>query len=178
MKCDIPSVHVDWFIANASLPPLYHDLLSLPLTDRELETRLEVDVAQNLQNAPGVRVWRAGTNDSRVSSHNRVIERHKSRYGAYWKSYDFAGSVGTQNIFNHPLSFTPDGGEAIFNLPKRITGLLRGQCVRGPSGRSTDRDCFQSRSERPDGSERALLFRLSYRGYEADYGPGSPCDRE
>ena len=26
-------------------PPLYHDLLSLPLTDRELETRLEVDVA-------------------------------------------------------------------------------------------------------------------------------------
>ena len=122
MQCDIPSVHVDWFIATASLPPLYHDLLSLPLTDRELETRLEVDVAQNLQNAPGVRVWRAGTNDSRVSSHNRVIERHKSRYGAYWKSYDFAGSVGTQNIFNHPLSFTPDGGEAIFNLPNGLQG--------------------------------------------------------
>ena len=122
MKCDIPSVHVDWFIATASLPPLYHDLLSLPLTDRELETRLEVDVAQNLQNAPGIRVWRAGTNESRVSNHNRVIERHKSRYGAYWKSYDFAGSVGTQNIFNYPLSFTPDGGEAIFNLPNGLQG--------------------------------------------------------
>ncbi len=122
MKSNIPSVHVDWFIAKASLPPLYHGLLSLPLTVRELETRLEVDVAQNLQNAPGVRVWRAGTNDSRVSSHNRVIERHISRYGAYWKSYDFAGSVGTQNIFNHPLSFTPDGGEAIFNLPNGLQG--------------------------------------------------------
>ena len=122
MKCDIPSVHVDWFIATASLPPLYHDLLSLPLTDRELETRLEVDVAQNLQNAPGVRVWRAGTNDSGVSNHNRVIERHTSRYGAYWKSYDFAGSIGTQNIFNHPLSFTPDGGEAIFSLPNGLQG--------------------------------------------------------
>ena len=122
MKCDIPSVHVDWFTAKASLPPLYHDLLSLPLTDRELETRLEVDVAQNLQNAPGVRVWRAGTNESRVSNHNRVIERHKSRYGAYWKSYDFAGSIGTQNIFNHPLSFTQDGGEAIFNLPNGLQG--------------------------------------------------------
>ena len=122
MKCDIPSVHVDWFIATASLPPLYHDLLSLPLTDRELETRLEVDVAQNLQNAPGIRVWRAGTNESRVSNHNRVIERHKSRYGAYWKSYDFAGSVGTQNTFNYPLSFTPDGGEAIFNLPNGLQG--------------------------------------------------------
>ena len=122
MKSDIPSIHVDWFVAKASLPPLYHELLSLPLTDRELETRLEVDVARNLTNAPGVRVWRAGTNDSGVSNHNRVIERHKSRYGAYWKSYDFAGSVGTQNIFTHPLNFTHDGGEVIFNLPNGLQG--------------------------------------------------------
>ena len=122
MKSDMPSVHVDWFVAQASLPPLYHDLLSLPLTDRELETRLEVDVAQNLLNAPGVRVWRAGTNNSGVSNNNRVIERHTSRYGAYWKSYDFAGSVGTQNIFTHPLSFTHDGGEVVFNLPNGLQG--------------------------------------------------------
>ena len=122
MKCDIPSVHVDWFLATASLPPLYHDLLDLPLTDRELETRLEVDVARNITNAPGVRVWRAGTNNSGVSPNNRVIERHTSRYDAYWKSYDFAGSVGTQNIFNHPLAFTHDGGEVIFNLPNGLQG--------------------------------------------------------
>ena len=31
MKTDIPSVHVDWFLANASLPPLYHDLLSFDI---------------------------------------------------------------------------------------------------------------------------------------------------
>ena len=120
MQADIPAIHVDWFVAQASLPPLYHDLLSLPLTDRELETRLEVDVIRNIQNAPGVRVWRAGTNNSGVSNNNRVIERHTSRYGAYWKSYDFAGSVGTQNIFTHPLSFTHDGGEVIFNLPNGL----------------------------------------------------------
>ena len=120
MNADIPSIHVDWFVAQASLPPLYHDLLSLPLTDRELETRLEVDVIQNLLTAPGVRVWRAGTNNSGVSNNNRVIERHKSRYGAYWKSYDFAGSVGTQNIFTHPLAFTHDGGEVVFNLPNGL----------------------------------------------------------
>ena len=122
MKSNIPSVHVDWFVATASLPPLYHDLLSLPLTDRELETRLEVDVLRNINDAPGVRVWRAGTNDSGVSANNRVLERHKSRYGAYWKSYDFAGSVGTQNIFTHPLNFTYDGGEVIFNLPNGLQG--------------------------------------------------------
>ena len=122
MNADIPAIHVDWFVAQASLPPLYHDLLSLPLTDRELETRLEVDVNHNLLNAPGVRVWRAGTNNSGVSNNNRVIERHTSRYGAYWKSYDFAGSVGTQNIFTHPLSFTHDGGEVVFNLPNGLQG--------------------------------------------------------
>ena len=122
MKTDVPSVHADWFIANASTPPLYHDLLSLPLTDRDLETRLEVDVARNLINAPGVRVWRAGLKNSGVSNHNRVLERHTSRYGAYWKSYDFAGSVGTQNILTHPLNFTHDGGEVIFNLPNGLHG--------------------------------------------------------
>ena len=120
MKSSIPSVHIDWFLANASLPPLYHELLSLPLTDRELETRLEVDVVRNLNNAPGIDVWRAGFNNSGVSNNNRMVERHTSRYGAYWKSYDFAGSVGTQNIFTHPLNFTHDGGEVIFNLPNGL----------------------------------------------------------
>ncbi|MDE0690043.1 MAG: dockerin type I domain-containing protein [Candidatus Poribacteria bacterium] len=120
MACEVPFVHVDWFIATAALPPLYHDILGLPETDRELETRLEVNVVENIRNAPGKRVWRAGFNDSGVSNHNRVVERHDSRYGAYWKSYDFAGSVGTQNIFTHPLSFTHDGGEIIFNLPNGL----------------------------------------------------------
>ena len=117
-----PSVHVDWFVAIASNPPLYHDLLSLPLTAGQLETRLGVDVDRNLSNAPGVRVWRAGFNNSGVSNNNRMVERHKSIHGAYWKSYDFAGNVGTQNIFTHPLDFTHDGGEVIFNLPNGLQG--------------------------------------------------------
>ena len=120
MDCEVPFVQVDWFLATASLPPLYHDILDLPETDRDLETRLEVNVARNLQDAPGVRVWRAGFNESRVSQNNRVVERHRSRYGAYWKSYDFAGNVGNQNVFTHPLSFKHDGGEIIFNLPNGL----------------------------------------------------------
>ena len=120
MNCEVPFVDVDWFISTASLPPLYHDILGLPQTDRDLETRLEVNVVENIRNAAGRRVWRAGFNDSGVSNNNRVVERHTSRYGAYWKSYDFAGSVGTQNILTHPLSFTHDGGEIIFNLPNGL----------------------------------------------------------
>ena len=120
MECQVPFVHVDWFLATASLPPLYNDILGLPETDRELESRLEVNVVENIRNAAGRRVWRAGFNDSGVSNHNRIVERHTSRYGAYWKSYDFAGSAGKQNIFKHPLSFEHDGGEVIFNLPNGL----------------------------------------------------------
>ena len=83
-----------------------------------------MNVVENIRNAAGRRVWRAGFNDSGVSNHNRVVERHVSRYGAYWKSYDFAGSVGTQNIFTHSLSFTHDGGEIIFNLPNGLQAYL------------------------------------------------------
>ena len=118
--CELPFIRADWFIATASLPPLYHEILDLPKTDRELETQLEVNVSENLKNAPGVRVWRAGFSESGVSVNNRIVERHKSRYGAYWKSYDFAGNVGKQNIFTHPLDFTHDGGEIIFNLPNGL----------------------------------------------------------
>ena len=120
MDCEVPFVHVDWFLATASLPPLYHDILALPETDRELERDLGIDVARNLQSAAGIRVWRAGLNDSRVSKNNRVVERHRFQHGAYWKSYDFAGSVGIQNIFTHPLTFRHDGGEVIFNLPNGL----------------------------------------------------------
>ena len=106
MDCQVPFVHADWFLATASLPPLYHDILALPETERELERELGIDVAGNLQSAPGKRVWRAGTNNSGVSKNNRVVERHTSSYGAYWKSHDFASSVGPKNIFTHPLSFS------------------------------------------------------------------------
>ena len=122
MDCEVPFVHVDWFLATASLPPLYHDILDLPETDRALEQRLEVDVAGNLQSSPGIRVWRAGFNESGVSNNNRVVERHTSRYGAYWKSYDFAGSSGVQDVLTHPLTFKHDGGEVVFNLPNGLQG--------------------------------------------------------
>ena len=122
MDCEVPFMQVDWFLATASLPPLYHDILGLPETEGELEEKLDVDVARNIARAPGRRVWRAGFNDSGPSKHNRVVERHRSGHGAYWKSYDFAGSAGVRNIFTHPLGFQHDGGEVIFHLPNGLQG--------------------------------------------------------
>ncbi len=122
MDCEVPFVHVDWFLANASLPPLYHDILDLPETDQELEAQLGVNVTRNINTAPGVRVWRAGFLKSGVSGYNRVVERHTSDHGAYWKSYDFAGDSDVQNIFIHPLTFRHDGGEVVFHLPNGLQG--------------------------------------------------------
>ncbi len=119
-KSNVPFIHADWFLATASLPPLYHDILHLPDTDLALEQQLNINVARNIQQSPGIRVSRAGVVKSGVSKNNRVVERHTSQYGAYWKSYDFAGSVGAQNIRTHPLSFKHDGGEIVFNLPNGL----------------------------------------------------------
>ena len=108
-------VRADWFVANASAPPLYHDLLALPGTVAELERLLGVDTQRNL--AEEKNVARAGVRASGVSHNNRVLERHVSPQGAYWKSFDFRSNLENQNIFKDPIRLNPAGGEIIFNLP-------------------------------------------------------------
>ncbi len=115
-------VRADWFVANASAPPLYHDLLGLPASAAELERLLGVDTGRNL--AEEKNVARAGVRSSGVSHNNRVLERHVSPYGAYWKSFDFRNDPVTQNIFKDPLRLNPAGGEIIFNLPNGFQAYL------------------------------------------------------
>ncbi|HEY7911515.1 MAG TPA: hypothetical protein VIG62_06350 [Blastocatellia bacterium] len=118
----LPYLRADWFAAKASAPPLYHAILNLPGTARELERQLGVDVSRNLQEEKNIA--RAGLRASGVSQNNRVLERHASPYGAYWKSYDFRSNSGDQNIFNDPLRLNPAGGEMIFSLPNGLQGYL------------------------------------------------------
>jgi hypothetical protein len=127
-ECKLPYVRGDWFVAAASRPPLYHDVLQLPKTERELEALLRVDTRENIRQE---RVARAGFNSSGVSKNNRLIERHEAGSIVYWKSYDFASNTGRQNLFAHPLGpgdaagdFRPDGGEIIFNLPNGLQGYF------------------------------------------------------
>jgi hypothetical protein len=127
----VPFIRADWFLAAASMPPLYHDILELPTNEADLETCsrnarrcLNVDTQRNLQDAAGLRVVRAGITDSGVSNSNRVVERHRSSYGAYWKSHDFPDNIGDHNIFKHPLDFQRAGGEIIFNLPNGLQAYL------------------------------------------------------
>lgn len=154
-RTTLPYVRGDWFVFAASTPPLYHDVLELPKTDRELEKLLQVDVAKNISQR---RVARAGFNGSGVSQNNRMIERHELDLtnGAYWKSYDFGGNIGKQNIFDRPLGFQHDGGENIFNLPNGLQAYMlvdaKGQRIdKGPTAIVSD-------PKRPD---RAVVNGLS-----------------
>lgn len=114
----LPYLRADWFASTASAPPLYHELLGLPHTLTELERLLGVDTSRNLLEEKNVA--RAGIRASGVSQNNRVLERHASPYGAYWKSFDFQNSLDNQNIFRDPLRFNAAGGEIIFNLPNGL----------------------------------------------------------
>jgi WD40 repeat protein/mono/diheme cytochrome c family protein len=149
---DMPAIRADWFIATASRPPLYHDLLQLPNSDRGLERLLQVDVIQDLQDESAVR---AGFNNSGVSKNNRIIERHDAVYGAYWRSYDFNDNKGRQSVFEHPLgptngetSFKQAGGEMIFHLPNGLHGYL----IVDAQGRRIDKAPVEivSDPQRPD----------------------------
>ncbi|HEY7543486.1 MAG TPA: cytochrome c, partial [Blastocatellia bacterium] len=146
----LPYVRADWFAANASVPPLYHDLLALPRTVQELERMLGVDAARDL--AEEKNVARAGLRTSGVSENNRVLERHPTAYGAYWKSFDFRSSLDDQNIFRDPLRLNPAGGEMIFNLPNGLQAYF----ITDGHGNRLDQAPIQIVSDRNNADEPVI----------------------
>ncbi|MFM9966281.1 MAG: c-type cytochrome domain-containing protein [Planctomycetaceae bacterium] len=150
------AVRADWFIAMVTQPPLYHALLfdlTLPelrsraadpkqpanpkrMTATDLERFLKIDVTGNFLKGDERRVARAGFTPSGVSGQNRMIERHITPFGAYWKSYDFKANNRRAILSQFPLgpklpqhpfpalAFEHDGGEIIFHLPNGLQGYL------------------------------------------------------
>ncbi|MCA8997119.1 MAG: hypothetical protein KDA80_09035 [Planctomycetaceae bacterium] len=123
-----PMIRGDWFITEAARPSLYYEILELPESLAGLEDLLEVSL---LENHDQERVHRAGFAKSGIAANNRVIERHPSRFGAFWISYDFADNEERRNIFEHPLgpgpaveNFRPDGGEILFELPNGLHAYM------------------------------------------------------
>jgi Planctomycete cytochrome C len=133
----VPIIRGDWFVATASRPPLYQDILQLPGNLAELERQLRVDTAQNIAQE---RVIRVAFNGSGISKNNRVLERHDAVHGYYWRTYDFDEvpqnlidrgllAPDRRNVFAYPLgpgsvenTFLHAGGEAIFSLPNGLQG--------------------------------------------------------
>jgi Planctomycete cytochrome C len=130
----LPVMRGDWFVATASRPPLYDRLLKLPATLGELEVKkLGVHLERNFDDGT---LRRGGLITSGVSRHNRLVERHRTPFGAYWRSYDFKTSAGRGNLLLFPLgprfrdnefddqAFEQAGGEVIFNLPNGLQGYM------------------------------------------------------
>jgi serine/threonine-protein kinase len=129
----LPVLRGDWFVATVSRPPLYDRLLRLPESLKDLEKTLGVDLPRNFEQA---RLKRGGLITSGVSRHNRLVERHPTPFGAYWRSYDFKQSAGRGNLLEFPLgprfpgnrfddqAFEQAGGEVIFNLPNGLQGYM------------------------------------------------------
>jgi len=116
----MPYVRADWFAFSASRPPFYNALLRLPRSFQALSRDQGVDIESDIRK---FLAQRAGFQKSGVSQNNRLIERHGSRSGYFWTSYDFAGNKRNQSLFEFPLGpggpdgFNHDGGETIFSLP-------------------------------------------------------------
>jgi serine/threonine-protein kinase len=143
----------DWFVARATRPPVYEQVLRLPKNAYDLEHKLGVKVLDNFRRN---RLARAGYKKSFVSAQNRMVERHDSLYGAFWKSYDFKPGVKKGNLMTRPLgpvsfqnnfgrkypytdvAFEQDGGEMIFNLPNGMQAyfLVNGKDEFIPKGPS------------------------------------------
>jgi len=131
--CDMPMVRADWFVATATRPPLYHQLLNIPHDATTLERQLGVDIEANFRRD---RLARGGVFPSGVSKQNRILERHEATTGAYWKSYDFLPDHDKADMKKVPLgpqfrnnpypdqAFQHDGGEIIFNLPNGLQAYM------------------------------------------------------
>ncbi len=151
----IPVIRGDWFVATATRPPLYHELLRIPETAWRARSRqLGLKLADDFQNPRPDRFAAAGFARSGVSNQNRMLERHESAAGrgGYWKSRDFKPAnarsdlrrfpLGPLNLFTqgkHPFAdqaFVHDGGEIIYPLPNGLQAymLVKGDDTRINAG--------------------------------------------
>jgi serine/threonine-protein kinase len=139
-ECSLYTMRGDWFVANATRPPLYYQILEIPNVAADLERLLRVDIAADFMKPTPERVARAGFSKSGVSGQNRLVERHDAAHGYYWKSYDFKPDSGRTKLTRFPLgplnlfpekrhpyadqAFAHDGGEIIFSLPNGLSGYM------------------------------------------------------
>ena len=169
----VPILRADWMAANATRPPLYHEILRLPKHQKDLEASyLKVNVAENLKRGQAMR---SGFSKSGISNANRLVERHDlARNGSYWVSYDFKSSGGHSSLLQYPLgpktfpdgsapmadgklAFEHAGGEFVFSLPNGLHGYFVGDVLgnrlEGPAPTNIvgDRDNITGRVEVSNG---------------------------
>ncbi len=130
-QAEMPLLRADWFIFALSQPPLYPQLLQLPLELTDLEQRLGIQIEENITRGE---IARAGFSQSDMSPQNRLLERHEGKFGAVWIGYEFLPRRGKGDLVRFPLgprsdsnpfnrhAFQADGQSILFQLPNGLFG--------------------------------------------------------
>lgn len=128
-----PCLRVDWFLAHALRAPMYEKLLDLPDNLDDLAMQHGVDMHADFQTQ---NLIRGGVFASGVSTQNRLMDRHESRNGCFWISYDFGPGMAKGNISVFPLgpnyvghpfpdsAFEEAGSELVFSMPNGLHAYL------------------------------------------------------
>lgn len=125
-------VRADWLLTEATKPVSYYELTDVDTTINRFDDEQNTDRIDNIERAvedPGStsRVMRVGigAGGSKKSIFNRMLERHKSKDGFVWMSYDFARQDGDnrRNIFVSPFGPNPDIGDINGRNNQRITAF-------------------------------------------------------
>jgi mono/diheme cytochrome c family protein len=103
-------VRGDWFVSAIGQPPLYEDLLRLPVTLPDLEKKLGLK--------PNPRQT-AGVAKSRVFKYPRILERRSADDIPFWRTFDFHQTKELTEAAKQGL-----GGEALFVLPNGLPGFF------------------------------------------------------
>jgi len=130
----IPIMDGDWFAANASLPPIYNDVLDVPnnfdawILQFGGIASLQAEFDNNQVDCAGM-----DGDQTLVSNFNRVICRHDTANGYCWESFDFASVANQQNIFAFPDQFLNNeaGGEAFCAMDNGMQAYLVYNAVGG-----------------------------------------------
>lgn len=101
----IAFIRADWFIFNVSQPPIYYDLLDIPVKKNDLLADLGVVDIEDQFVAQDAR--RSGVRYSGVTNFPRVIDKLQTDFNGYrgnlWESFDFDSDQNEQNIFGFPF---------------------------------------------------------------------------
>lgn len=107
----VPIARADWFARRVSAPPVYNKVLKQPDNLDGLETLLNFKLNDNIVN---MNVKRAGMTKSLISENHRVIERHQTPAGAFYRSYEFGTTCHTSDYGTRAgCDTTDDKGKAI-----------------------------------------------------------------
>jgi uncharacterized protein (TIGR03000 family) len=104
-----PIARADWFIANASVPPNYYDLLRLKTLD-DFRDLAGFDKRAEQRKEIRATVVRSGSHGlaTPVARNNRILARTPTFQGYFWETFDFLNSVKARNVINNFLNIRED----------------------------------------------------------------------